>query len=213
LGWRGILGAAEDGEGEVKDNPDEEADNNYDDNNGASEECEAGRSGRPKRRGVVDAVELSRGNGGGESVLEMVGGGILGELASPAVEVFGAGPNPAVSDGLGLANGRDSGVDITVRVRVVDNGGFGLGNGGVRSTEILLLKVERAGAKDDNGRAVRFCDIDDDVREDEIAKVNEGVFQGLFVARFVRLDDGRAELHHTKMIETQKRSGEKKEWD
>lgn len=197
----------------MKDSPDEEADNNYDNNDSASEECETGRSGRPKRRGVVDAVELGRGDGGGESVLKVVGGGILGELASPAVEVFGAGPNPTVGDSLRLANGGDGGVDVAIRVGVVDDGGFSLGNSGVRSTEILLLKVERAGAKDDNGRAVRFGDIDDDVREDEIAKVNEGVFQSLFITRLVRLDDGRAELNHAKMVKTQKRSGEEEKRD
>lgn len=197
----------------MKDSPDEEADDDYDNNDSASEEREAGRSGRPKRRGVVDAVKLGRGDSGGESVLKMVGGGILGELASPAVEIFGARPNPAVSDSLGLTNGGDGGVDVAIRVGVVDDGGFGLGNGGVRSTEILLLKVERAGAEDDNGRAVRFCDIDDDVREDKITKVNEGVFQSFFVARLVRLDDGRAEFNHAKVVKTQKCSGEEEKRD
>lgn len=186
----------------MKDSPDKEAGNNYDNNDSTSKERETGRSGRPKRRGVVDAVEFGRGDSGGESVLEMVGGGILSKLASPAVEIFGAGPNPAVSDSLGLANGGDGGVDVAIRVGVVDDGGFGLSNGGVRGAEILLLKVERAGTKDDNGRTVRFCDIDDDMREDEIAKVDKGAFQGPFVAGLVRFDDGRAELDHAKVVKT-----------
>lgn len=197
----------------MEDSPDEETDNNYDNDDSAGKECETGRSGRPEWRGVVDAVEFSRRDGGSESVLEVVSSGVLGEFASPAVEIFGTGPNPAVSNGLRLADGGNSGVDIAVRVGVVNNGGFGLGNGGVRGAEILLLKVERASAEDDNGRTVRFCDIDDDMREDKVTKVNEGVFQSFFVARLVSLDDGRAEFNHAKVVKTQKCSGEEEKRD
>lgn len=197
----------------MKDSPDEEADDDYDNNDSASEECETGRSGRPKRRGIVNAVELGRGDSSGESVLKVVGGGILGELASPAVEIFGARPNPAVSDGLGLANGGDGGVDVAVRVGIVDDGRFSLGNGGVRGAEILLFKVERASAEDDNGRTVGLRNIDNNMREDKITKVNEGAFQGLFVAGLVRFDDGRAELDHAKVVKTQKRSCEEEKRD
>ena len=141
----------------------------------------------------------------------MIGGGIFCELASPTVEVVRVRPGPAVGDGLGLADGGDGGVDVAVRVRIVDDSGFGLGDGGVGGAEVLLLKIESAGAEEDDGGAVDFGDVDDDVREDEIAEINERGAELLFVARFIGFDDGGAELDHAEVVKAKEGGGKKHE--
>lgn len=141
----------------------------------------------------------------------MVGGGIFCELVGPAIEVVRVRPGPAVSNGLGLADGGDGGVDVAVWVRIVDDGGLGLSDGGVGGAEVLLLEVESAGAEEDDGSAVDFGDIDNDVREDEIAEINKRGSELLFVARFISFDDGGAKFDHAEVIKAEESGGKKHE--
>lgn len=141
----------------------------------------------------------------------MVGGGVFRELAGPAIEVVRVRPGPAVSDGLGLTDGGDGGVDVAVRVRIVDDSRFGLGDGSVGGAEILLLKVESSGTEEDDGSAVDFGDVNDDMREDEIAEVDERGTELLFVAGFIGFDDGGAKFDHAEVVEAEEGSSEKHE--
>lgn len=141
----------------------------------------------------------------------MVGGGIFCELASPAIEVVRVRPGPAVSDGLGLADGGDGGVDVAVRVRIVYDSGFGLSDGGVGGAEVLLLKVESASTEEDDGSAIDFGDVDDDMGEDEIAETDERGAELLFVTGFIGFDDGGAKFDHTKVVKAEESGGKKHE--
>lgn len=141
----------------------------------------------------------------------MVGGGIFRELASPAIEVVRVRPGPAVGDGLGLTDGGDGGVDVAVRVRIVDDSGFGLSDGGVGGAEVLLLEIESAGAEEDDRGTVDLGDVNDDVREDEIAEIDEGGAELLFVARFIGFDDGGAKFDHAEVIKAEESGGKKHE--
>lgn len=143
----------------------------------------------------------------------MISGGIFGEFSSPAVEIFRAGPDPAVRDGLGLTDGRYSGINVAVRVRVVNNSSFGFGDGSVSSAKVLLFEIKSAGTEDDDRSAVHFSDVNNDVSEDEIAKSNERGTKFFFIARFISLDDSGAELDHTQMIKTEERGSKEGEWD
>lgn len=143
----------------------------------------------------------------------MVGGGVLSEFGRPAVEVALARPGPAISDGERLTDGGDSSVDVAVGVGVVDDGGFGLGDSGVGSTEVLLFKVKGPGAKKDNWSAVRFGDIDDDMRKNEIMKVDEGGSQLFFIAGLIGFDNGGAKLDHAEVVKTEEGRSEEHERD
>lgn len=141
----------------------------------------------------------------------MISGGIFRELASPAIEVIRVRPGPAVSDGLGLADGGDGGVDVAVRVRIVDDSGLSLSDGGVGGAEVLLLEVESACAEEDDGGTVDFGDVDNDVGEDEITEIDERGSELLFVAGFIGFDDGRAKFNHTKVVKAEEGGGKKHE--
>lgn len=75
----------------------------------------------------------------------------------------------------------------------------------------MLLEVESAGAEEDDGSAVDFGDVNDDMREDEIAEVDERGAELLFVAGFIGFDDGGAKFDHAEVVEAEEGSSEKHE--
>ena len=155
------------------------------------------------------AEEFGAGDVGGEVDLKVVAGGVFGEVGGPTVKIFLAVPGPAILDGEGAADAGNGGVDIAVGIGVVHNFGFGGFNGGVGGAEVLVLKVEGAGAEDDGLDAVLFGDVDDDVGDDELlegdeARLNSGVIFG-----GVGGQHGVAQLHHLEVIKAEQSGGDK----
>ena len=174
-------GELDEEQGNTEENPGEKTNKNYNDKDESDEEAETRESGRPEGGGVIEAVKLGGGEVGGDGVGEVLGGGIFLDFAHHAVDVIGGVPIPAVGDGLRLADFAGGLVDVAVGVVVVRELGFGLLEGGVGITDILMLQIEGAGAEGNFLLAVVVDDVDDDVAKSKIAEGSEIVRDGLVV--------------------------------
>ena len=147
-------------DGDLDDEPDDKADN-YDDCEGEGEENEeAGDAWRPDGGGEIVAIKGGGGNlgFGGESLV----GRVFIKLASETIEVALAVPSPAIGDGLRLADGHGGGENITIRI-IIGKIILGVLNGFGGVTNIALLEIEGAGAKDYLLDAIFFNNIDNDM--------------------------------------------------
>lgn len=99
----------------MEDEPEDGAPNEDNHDKQDNESKEANGGGRPEGGGVIDAVEIGRGEEGLEEVVDFGGGGVFGELAHHAINVGLAVPGPAVLNGLGLTNfgGLSINIDLT----------------------------------------------------------------------------------------------------
>ena len=162
-------GKLDEKQGNAEENPGEKTNKNYNNKDKGDEEAKAGKSGCPEGRSVVEAVKLGGGKVGGDGVGEVLGGGIFLDFAHHAVDVIGSVPVPAVGDGLGLTDFASSLVDVAVGVVVVCELGLGLLEGGVGVANVLMLQIERAGAKSDFLLTIVVDDVDDDITASKIA--------------------------------------------
>ena len=146
--------------GDLDDEPDDEADN-YDNGEGEGEEDEKTSNAKSPDWGS-EIVAIKSGGGdlgfGGDGLV----GGIFIDFAGETIKVAFAIPSPAIGYSLRLTDGHGGGKDIAIRI-IVSKTILGIldGFGGV--TDITLLEIEGAGAKDDFLDAIFFDYVDNDM--------------------------------------------------